>query len=66
MAEALLPGREIIVEFRPVGNVIRVAAMDVQTLTEVVTQGPVGTPEETLKRNAVRRLKFVLEKKGLI
>ncbi len=62
----LLDGREVIIEFRPVGNVMRVAAMDARTLTEVSIQGPVGTPEEILKRNAIKRLEYVLRKKGLI
>lgn len=62
----LLDGREVIIEFRPVGNVVRVAAMDSRTLTEVSIQGPVGTPEDILKRNAIKRLEYVLRKKGLI
>ncbi|MEM6781288.1 MAG: hypothetical protein AAF569_05445 [Pseudomonadota bacterium] len=61
-----LAGREIIVEYRPVGNVIRVSAMDAKTLTEVSTQGPAGTLEDILKRNAIKRLEYVLRKKGLI
>ena len=39
MAEKLLAGREVIIEFVPVGNLVRVSAMDTKTLTEVVTQG---------------------------
>lgn len=61
-----LNGREIIIEFWPVGNVVRVAAMDALTLTEVSIQGPAGTPEEILKRNAIKRLEYVLRKKQLI
>lgn len=66
MAKDLLHGREIIIEFRPVGAVVRVSAMDTQTLTEISIQGPASAGEEILKRNAVRRLEYVLKKKGLI
>ncbi len=66
MAKDLLHGREIIIEFRPVGAVVRVSAMDTQTLTEISIQGPASAGEEILKRNAVKRLEYVLKKKGLI
>ncbi|MCL4679510.1 MAG: hypothetical protein KJ017_13045 [Alphaproteobacteria bacterium] len=66
MAKDLLHGREIIIEFRPVGAVVRVSAMDTQTLTEIAIQGPASAGEEILKRNAVKRLEYVLKKKGLI
>ncbi len=62
----MLEGREIIIEFFPVGNYVRVAAMDTQTLTEISIQGPKSASEEILKRNAVKRLEYVLRKKGLI
>lgn len=66
MAKDLLHGREIIIEFRPVGAVVRVSAMDTRTLTEISIQGPASAGEEILKRNAVKRLEYVLKKKGLI
>jgi len=58
--------RDIIIEFTPVGNVVRVTAMDTQTLTEVIISCPAGTPEATMKQNAVKRLEYVLKKKGII
>lgn len=61
-----LAGREIIFQFYPVGAYVRVTAMDAASLTEVAIQGPRGAPEDTLKRNAARRLEFVLKKKGII
>ncbi len=61
-----MKNREIIVELSPVGNVMRVTAMDVQSLTEIVISGPATTPEKMLKQNAVRRLEYVLKKKGII
>lgn len=61
-----LKNREIIIEFHPVGALVKVSAMDTQTLTEVSIQGPANSPEELLKRNALKRLEYVLKKKGLI
>ncbi|MGH1377280.1 MAG: DUF6898 family protein [Alphaproteobacteria bacterium] len=65
MSDAL-QGREIIVEFHPVGNVVKVSAMDTRSLTEISIQGPANGQENILKRNALRRLEYVLKKKGLI
>ena len=66
MAKELLQGREVIIEFYPVGAYVKVSAMDTQSLTEVSIQGPANAMEETLKRNALKRLEYVLKKKGLI
>lgn len=66
MEKEALAGREIIIEYYPVGQVVKVSAMDVLTLTEVSIQGPADAGEETLKRNALKRLQYVLRKKGLI
>lgn len=62
----ILPGREVIFEFHSIGAIVRVSAMDTASMTEVVTQGPVSAGEATLKRNALRRLAYVLRKKGVI
>ncbi len=62
----MLDNREIIIEFFPVGNIVKVSAMDVKTLTEVSVQCPANVSEEMLKRNALKRLEYVLKKKGLI
>lgn len=66
MADNLLAGREIIFEFHTVGTLVRVAAMDTKTLTEIVIQGPKSASEDILKRNAMKRLEYVMKKKGLI
>jgi hypothetical protein len=58
--------REVIFELFPVGNIVKVSAMDTQTLTEVSIQGPKSAGEEMLKRNALKRLEYVMKKKGLI
>lgn len=65
MSDAL-KGRHIIFELYPVGNLVKVSAMDTKTLTEISIQGPANTSEEILKKNAAKRLEYVLRKKGLI
>lgn len=66
MSEEPLKNRHVILEFFPVGNLVKVSAMDTATLTEVSIQGPKNAGEATLKRNAIKRLEYVLRKKGLI
>ena len=61
-----LANREVILEIFPVGNIVRVNAMDTKTLIEVSIQGPATTSEEVLKRNALKRLEYVLKKKDII
>lgn len=61
-----LKNREIIIEFYPVGQLVKVIVMDTQTLTEVSIQGPKSAGEATLKQNALKRLEYVLKKKGII
>lgn len=61
-----LAGREIIIEFHQIGDLVKVSAMDARTLTEVSIQGPASTPQKILENNAVKRLEYVLRKKGLI
>ncbi|MBI2233647.1 MAG: hypothetical protein HYU57_01335 [Micavibrio aeruginosavorus] len=66
MTDNPLRNREVIFEFFPVGNVVRVSAMDVKTMTECSIQGPASAGEAMLKANALKRLEYVLRKKGLI
>lgn len=66
MSKETLQGREVILEYFPVGNVVKVSAMDTETLTEISVQGPASAGEEALKRSALKRLEYVLKKKGLI
>lgn len=61
-----LKKREIIVEFFPVGNLVKVTAMDTATLTEISIQGPKSAGEATLQNNALKRLEYVLKKKQII
>jgi len=64
--EDSLKGREILFEFRPVGNAMKVSAIDVDTLTEISIQCPLSAGEAIFKQNALKRLEYVLKKKGLI
>lgn len=66
MSKGALKGREIIIEFFPVGAFVKVSAMDVASLTEISVQGPAGAGEEVLKHNALKRLEYVLKKKGIV
>ena len=66
MTQNPLAHREIIIEFHPVGHIVKVTAMDALTLTEVSIQGPATTPQPILQRNAVKRLEYVLRKNGII
>ncbi len=61
-----MQGREVIFEFRPVGGIMRVTAMDTATMTEVIIQGPLNAGQEVLKKNALLRLEYVLRKAGKI
>jgi hypothetical protein len=66
MADDLLLGREVIIEYAPVGGIVRVSALDVASLTEVSIQGPKTAGQEILKRNALKRLEYVLKKNNII
>ncbi len=61
-----MKNREVIIEYAKIGQIVKVSAMDSATLTEISIQGPASAGEETLKRNAIKRLEYVLKKKGLI
>ena len=61
-----LAGREIIFEFFPIGAFVKVTAMDTKTMTEVSIQGARSAPETTLRQNALKRLEYVMKRKGLV
>lgn len=48
---------EVIVEMRPVGSVVRVAAVDVATGIEVVVMGPASASPQTLEQLALAKLR---------
>lgn len=54
---------QVIVEFIPVGSYVKVSAIDPKTRTEVSIVGDPKQGEEALKRTAVRKLLYILNKK---
>lgn len=52
----------IIIEFRQIGNAVKVTAMDDETLTEVSIAGPASASRQELEQTAVQKLKYVLGK----
>ncbi|MGQ0528185.1 MAG: DUF6898 family protein [Alphaproteobacteria bacterium] len=66
MSTEILKGREIIIEFHPLGQFVKVSALDVATLTEISIQGPKSAGEAILQLNALKRLEYMMKKKGLI
>jgi hypothetical protein len=59
MVEELERG-DVILEFVRLGALIRVSAMDVASLTEVVLQGPAAAGEAALRRAVLRKLAYAL------
>ncbi|NBO19340.1 MAG: hypothetical protein EBZ69_05250 [Alphaproteobacteria bacterium] len=55
---------EVIFEAKRTGNIIRLVAMDTQTLTEVVVQGPANVRMQDLEQLALKKLEYVLKKKS--
>lgn len=61
-----LKSREVLIEFHNIGSLVKVTAFDTESLTEISIQGPASAGETTLKNNALKRLQYVLRKKGII
>jgi phage head maturation protease len=53
-----------IIEFHRIGNAVKVTAMDPATLTEVSMVGAPGIGDADLTRLVVRKLEYVLAKRG--
>ena len=54
---------EVLFEFHRVGNVVKVSAFHVDTDTEVSLVGPPAAGEYGLKMAALKKLKYVLNKR---
>ena len=54
--------KDVLIEFQPVGNIVRVSAIDPVTNTEVIIQGPASAGKAVLARNALAKLNYVLRK----
>lgn len=55
---------EVIFEMTRVGSTMRVMAYHVQTGLEAVIQGPANYSPDLLKKNALRKLSYILQKQG--
>ena len=62
MRKEIEPG-SVIVEFVRLGRLVRVSAMDPESLTEVVLQGPAAAGEAALRRAVLRKLAYVLQRR---
>ncbi len=54
---------EVIIEFQQIGNAVKVTAVDPESQIEVSIVGPPSAGEELLKRTAIRKLEYVLNKR---
>jgi hypothetical protein len=57
-------GNEVIIEILQVGNAVKGIAVDAKTGLEVPIVGSPSMSEEMLKRNAVKKLNYMLEKQN--
>lgn len=57
-----MPSDEIIIETQRIGAILRVAAVDVATGTEVVFQAPATATRESIQRLAASKLRYVMTK----
>lgn len=55
--------REILIETKRIGAILRVAAVDPQSGIEIVFQAPASAPPETLHRLAHAKMRYALDKK---
>lgn len=55
---------DVFLEFQRVGQFVKVTAIDPESLTEVSIMGPPSASEDTLGRNAMRKLAYVLSRQG--
>lgn len=60
----VLLGGEVLIEFTQSGNSVRVTAIDPVSYIEASIVGPVWAGEETLRRNAIRKLVYVMRKRS--
>jgi hypothetical protein len=58
--------REIYVEFIVHGATVKATAIDAKTGIEASTLGPIGAARQVLGTAAVRKLEYVLKKRGAV
>ena len=54
---------EVLLEFQQIGAVVKVSAVDPETLTEVCISGPASAGEAALGQAAIRKLRYVLARR---
>ena len=54
---------EVLFEFRRIGTSVKVSAVDAKTGIEVSIVGSASAPQEMLRRTALAKLRYVLEKR---
>ena len=54
---------EVLIEYRRVGRMLRVIAIDPITRIEVIMIAPLDATKNEIKRNAARKLAYVIAKK---
>lgn len=54
--------KEYYIEFYVVGNFIKVSAADPVTLKEAVVMGPLNASKEDLKKLAIQKLEYIINK----
>jgi hypothetical protein len=57
-----MPPGEIIIETQRIGAILRVAAVDVATGTEVTFQAPISASRAAIDRLAESKLRYVMKK----
>ncbi len=57
---------DIIFEFYYIGNSVRVSAFHTPSLTEIFTITPSSITKEQMKKEAYKKLQYVLNKKDII
>jgi len=57
-----MPAGEIIIETQRIGAILRVAAVDVATGTEVTFQAPTSATRASINRLAANKLRYVIRK----
>ena len=58
------PPREILFEFNQIGRSVKVTAIDAKTGTEASIVAPAGASDAELKRVAIAKLKYVMDKQS--
>lgn len=61
---AALDPHEVIFEYKQIGSIVRVTAIDPATGTEVTFQAPAATSRWDLQNTAMRKLRYVLQKQS--